>query len=118
MLIKPIDLNWYLMKYKNDTDTLLQSDLEALRNVPPPENCPEGQHTALIVEFSLPSSVYATMALREILKSDTSVASQVSLHENVTRKHSADDEPSTEDDVTTAKQLKIDETVFESTVVE
>ncbi len=40
----------------------------------------EGSLTALKVEFSLPSSCYATMALREVLKEDTSSAHQSTLN--------------------------------------
>jgi len=43
------------------------------RSVAPPGT---GEHTALIVSFSLPSSAYATMALRELTMTDSSVAAQ------------------------------------------
>lgn len=90
IMVKPIDLNWYLMRYNSDTDALLQSDLEEIRKEQPPVSLEDGQFTALVLEFSLPSSTYATMALREILKSDTSVASQVNLLESVNLKRSAE----------------------------
>lgn len=77
------------MRYNCDTDTLLQSDLEEIRKEKPPVSVDDGQFTALVLEFNLPSSTYATMALREILKSDTSVASQVNLHESVSLKRDA-----------------------------
>lgn len=89
MMVKPIDLNWHLMRYNSDTDTLIQSDLEGIRKEKSPVSVDDGQFTALVLEFSLPSSTYATMALREILKSDTSVASQVILHESLSLKRDA-----------------------------
>lgn len=88
-MVKPTDLNWHLMRYKCDTDTLIQSDLEEIRKEVRPASVDDGLLTALVLEFSLPSSTYATMALREILKSDTSVASQVNLHESVSLKRDA-----------------------------
>lgn len=107
VFIKPIDLNWYFMKYHNDTDTLLRSDVEELRGEPEPKSADDGPQKALIVEFSLPSSSYATMALREVLKCDTSVANQVQL----TQKHIESNKRSNEntaDDEVVNKKAKID----------
>lgn len=89
IMVKPSDLQWHLMRYNSDTDALIQSDLEEIRKETPPASVDDGQFTALVLEFTLPSSTYATMALREILKSDTSVASQVNLLESVNSKRNA-----------------------------
>lgn len=95
------------MKYANDTDTLIISDLERVRNEKEPISVDDGQFMALVLEFSLPSSSYATMALREILKADTSVASQVHLHESVNLKRSAASEDEG-DDADEKKKTKIE----------
>lgn len=38
VLVKPTNVSWYFMKYKNDSDDLIQSDLEELRKEEPPKN--------------------------------------------------------------------------------
>lgn len=40
----------------------------------------EGKYRALRMEFSLPPSTYATMAIREVLKLDTSIKKQTQLN--------------------------------------
>lgn len=69
------------MNYEHDTDTLIRSDVEEIRGETEPKTIENGSQKALILEFNLPSSSYATMALREILKCDTSVANQVQLQQ-------------------------------------
>lgn len=85
------------MKYKNESDNLIQSDLEELRKEEPPKSAeglyfnmlyitndfhvPEidGEFKALILDFCLPTSTYATMLLREVFKDDTSASNQIKL---------------------------------------
>lgn len=79
LLVKPDEVNWYFMKYNHESDVLIRSDLEELRGIPEPKSIDDGQLNALVLEFNLPTSSYATMALREITKSDTSPSHQIHL---------------------------------------
>ncbi|XP_054014748.1 pseudouridylate synthase 7 homolog [Hylaeus anthracinus] len=72
MLQVPMDVSWKIMHYKDKYSNLIMCDIGEMRKLTPPKDEPEGQYKALIVEMSLKASTYATMALREILKSDTS----------------------------------------------
>lgn len=72
----PLSLSWKIMHYNVKSNDLLICDINEMRQHSIPKDDPEGQYKALILEMSLKASTYATMALREILKSDTSPQAQ------------------------------------------
>ncbi|XP_050453548.1 pseudouridylate synthase 7 homolog [Cataglyphis hispanica] len=75
----PMKLSWKIMYYKEKHDNLILSDIDEMRKLVSPQNNPDGKNKALIIEMCLEPSTYATMALREILKNDTSAETQVAL---------------------------------------
>lgn len=80
VLIRPSDVSWELVQYDDPRVPLVHTDLEKLENKPAPVYLTEGKYCALKMEFSLPSSTYATMAVREVLKMDTSIKNQTQLN--------------------------------------
>uniref|UniRef100_A0A671PYI3 Pseudouridylate synthase 7 homolog n=1 Tax=Sinocyclocheilus anshuiensis TaxID=1608454 RepID=A0A671PYI3_9TELE len=78
ILIRPRDVSWELIQYDDPRVPLVHTDVEKLENAPCV--CAEGKYRALKMEFSLPSSTYATMAVREVLKMDTSIKNQTRLN--------------------------------------
>ncbi|XP_012526540.1 pseudouridylate synthase 7 homolog isoform X2 [Monomorium pharaonis] len=75
----PTNLTWKIMHYENKHDDLILSDIDEMKKVTPPQDKPDGKYKALIIEMCLKSSSYATMALREVLKNDTSAETQATL---------------------------------------
>jgi len=73
VLYKPTDLEYSVLRYDNKETRLAQIDLDVLNGSSKlvlPEN---GKYLALKLSFSLPSSTYATMLIRELTKMPTSV---------------------------------------------
>jgi tRNA pseudouridine13 synthase len=82
-IIHPNDFDYSIKEYYHPLQPLLQTDLmkihsEDIAIEPPPEK-KEGEESseksplvAMVVGFTLPSSSYATIALRELMKSPTS----------------------------------------------
>lgn len=81
MLVKPENLQWKMVNYENPTDDVIVSDLEVLKGRKEPEAKEGASKKALVLDFQLPSSAYATMALREVLKVDTSALNQLTLQQ-------------------------------------
>ncbi|XP_017340430.1 pseudouridylate synthase 7 homolog isoform X1 [Ictalurus punctatus] len=80
ILIRPNDVSWELIHYDDPKVPLVHTDVEKLENKPGPVFLTEGKYKALKMEFSLPPSTYATMAIREVLKMDTSIKNQTQLN--------------------------------------
>eukprot|EP01132_Coremiostelium_polycephalum_P003898 gene3898-4865_t len=67
------DITYKIFNYDDFTINLGVSDLNTLRGDKEPEDLPNGKFKALRVCFNLPSSTYATMAYREILKKSSDI---------------------------------------------
>lgn len=76
LLAKADNFSHTLCYYDSIDENLILSDFEALRGDTLPLKT-NGAHKAVILDFVLQPAVYATMALREILKKDTSPAAQI-----------------------------------------
>ncbi|XP_068170213.1 pseudouridylate synthase 7 homolog [Antennarius striatus] len=80
IVIKPSDVSWEVIRYDDPRISLVHSDFEKMEKKPAPVFNTEGKYRALRMEFSLPPSTYATMAIREVLKLDTSIKKQTELN--------------------------------------
>lgn len=75
---KPSNLSWEVVKYNDGDQQLALTDLDRL-NHRTLEATPAGQFTALQIRMSLSTAQYATMALREVTKEETSSSAQAAL---------------------------------------
>lgn len=75
--VKPKEFSWQFLRYSDQNDDLILSDYSRLMKDEEIQSKLDGEHLAVILKLELPQSCYATMALREILRSDTSVGQQM-----------------------------------------
>ncbi|ETE57428.1 hypothetical protein L345_16856, partial [Ophiophagus hannah] len=80
IIIRPQNVSWELIEYDDPKIPLFTTDLDKLEGKIPAALARGGKYKALKMEFSLPPSAYATMAIREVLKLDTSIKSQSQLN--------------------------------------
>nr|XP_044992071.1 pseudouridylate synthase 7 homolog isoform X2 [Jaculus jaculus] len=80
IIIRPQNVSWEVVAYDDPKIPLLNTDVDKLEGKPPPVFASEGKYRALKMDFSLPPSTYATMAIREVLKRDTSIKKQTQLN--------------------------------------
>lgn len=76
----PSDVTWRFISYKNEDDQIIPNDLNTVKeDFVDPE---EGPLNALLIQFTLSVSSYATMALREAMKLETDASIHKSLSSN------------------------------------
>ncbi|XP_016060242.1 PREDICTED: pseudouridylate synthase 7 homolog isoform X2 [Miniopterus natalensis] len=80
IIIRPQNVSWEVVAYDDPKIPLFNTDVDNLEGKPPPVFASEGRYRALKMDFSLPPSTYATMAIREVLKMDTSIKNQTQLN--------------------------------------
>ncbi|XP_019814214.2 pseudouridylate synthase 7 homolog isoform X2 [Bos indicus] len=80
IIIRPQNVSWEVVAYDDPKIPLFNTDVDNLEGRPPPVFASEGKYRALKMDFSLPPSTYATMAIREVLKMDTSIKNQTQLN--------------------------------------
>lgn len=68
----PKELSWSVLRYTDPDVSLAQSDEDKLLGFDAPVIEEEGKFTALQMRLTLGTAAYATMALREVTKTETS----------------------------------------------
>ena len=82
------DLEWRHVRYSEPNKTLSLSDVERLEEgAAEVKSEPDGDYHGVVVDMSLSSSSYATMALREATKMDTGKAKQSELTAKHLKEH-------------------------------
>ncbi|CCA66620.1 related to PUS7-pseudouridine synthase [Serendipita indica DSM 11827] len=75
----PKHVSWETMHYTDPEIPLAQSDEDKLLGLDPPQTDEDGRFLALQIRLQLGTACYATMALREVTKVDTSTHTQTML---------------------------------------
>ena len=73
VLFKPADMEYSVLKYNGKDEELLATDVDVMRGKAAPKLPEDGKFLALKLSFTLPSSTYATMMIRELTKMPTTV---------------------------------------------
>ncbi|XP_037934941.1 pseudouridylate synthase 7 homolog [Teleopsis dalmanni] len=112
LLIKPTDMSWSYCGYNSQESVLITSDLEKLKGISESGKLPytEGDFKALLLDFCLPSSVYATILIRELLKNSTSSSDQTKLEQEALRSCNAGTKRPLDEEGGTSKKQKEDDT--------
>lgn len=75
----PKELSWSVLRYTDPDVPLAQSDEDKLLGYDAPAIVPDGKFIALQINLTLGTAAYATMALREVTKTETSSHFQTAL---------------------------------------
>ena len=75
----PKELSWSVLRYTDPDVALAQADEDKLLGFDPPVVDESGKFVALQIRLTLGTAAYATMALREVTKTETSSHYQTEL---------------------------------------
>ncbi|KAJ1719448.1 multisubstrate pseudouridine synthase 7 [Coemansia erecta] len=76
VLTRPRDFEHAWMRFNDASLALARSDSQKIEGTHEPESIAWGEHCALKLAFDLPSSAYATMMLREVMRRETASGHQ------------------------------------------
>ncbi|EGO27814.1 hypothetical protein SERLADRAFT_354961 [Serpula lacrymans var. lacrymans S7.9] len=79
ILLLPKDVSWSVLRYTDPDVALAQADEDKLLGFDPPVVVEDGKFMALQINLTLETAAYATMALREVTKTETSSHFQTGL---------------------------------------
>eukprot|EP00117_Sycon_ciliatum_P031815 scpid29092/ scgid24817/ Pseudouridylate synthase 7 homolog len=101
VIVKPTNVSWKLLHYNDPLAPLAVTDLDRMAGKMEVDEIPaeEAKYKAARVEFSLRTSCYATMAIREVCRIDTSQGHQRNMSKMFAEKMAADkaDDPENEE---------------------
>lgn len=72
-------MSWSVLRYTDPDVPLAQADEDKLLGFDPPATVEDGKFMALQIRLTLGTAAYATMALREATKTETSTHYQIGL---------------------------------------
>ncbi|CAH0627462.1 unnamed protein product [Chrysodeixis includens] len=98
VVVRPRDVWWRCVHYTDPFADLIASDLDHMQNKEITAIVDDGKYKALLLNMTLPASCYATMALRELLKVDTSSDNQASQNNYHKRRDSSKGDESDKSD--------------------
>lgn len=75
----PKNMSWSVLRYTDPDVALAQADEDKLLGFDPPNVVENGKFMALQIDLTLGTAAYATMALRELTKTETSSHFQTEL---------------------------------------
>ncbi|GJJ69952.1 tRNA pseudouridine13 synthase [Entomortierella parvispora] len=109
ILSKPENVEWEVVRYNDAEIPLTLTDQEKMQGKTKPDGVGEtGQYLALVLNLTLKSSQYATMAIREVCKQDTSAAFQASLNTTKSEANSSATTPAASTPATPATSSETD----------
>lgn len=94
-------LSWKIVRYNDPESDFILTDFDIFKGKDEPKDVEDGKYKAIVFSMCLELSTYATMALREITKTDTSAATQASMSAAAAASHK-------DEDAVKVKQEKVD----------